>query len=185
MKGRTHQVASLALSALALDSLGQNLTVPFALGIMIGAKLPDVDNFSPKREDPVIGHRGIMHSFVPVILLLMGISFVQSQFALITYIGLTIGYFLHILEDCLTPMGCPILYPFSKKKISAKLIKYDGIGEYLIYVFSIILIALIVVKQNPIILEYLRHSKYLFTSKLSLLLKFLNDSKILSSLCHL
>lgn len=185
MKGKTHQVASLALSALALDSLGKSLTIPFALGIMIGAKLPDMDNFSPKREDPVIGHRGIMHSFIPVLLLLIGVPFIQSQFLILTYIGLTVGYSLHIIEDCLTPMGCPILYPFSKKKLSAKLIKYDGLGEYLIYVFSVILISIIVSKQNPIILEYLRQSKDIFISKLSFLSKFLNDSKILSNLCHL
>lgn len=151
MKVKTHQCLSLSLIFIIILLAGLSLNFYFIFGIILGAAFPDVDNLSPKRESntSIWGHRGITHTpfFIILIILLLiivNIYFLNYTISKYTIFGFLIGSMMHIIEDCLNTKGCPLLYPFKPihKRISFHLLKYDGKGEMIILLLSLIIIGL-------------------------------------------
>jgi len=123
-----------------------NANIWFFLVLLLGAILPDIDEYKSKinQWSGIIGktvsllvkHRGIFHSFVFALFLF----FVISSFFGFTYgWALLIGYFSHLVGDSLTPMGVQMFYPFSKFKLKGP-IKTGSIYETIILVGLIVLV---------------------------------------------
>jgi membrane-bound metal-dependent hydrolase YbcI (DUF457 family) len=123
MMGRTHTLIGIAAlyaaHASGLHPLNSGVEIGFAaVGALIGSTLPDVD----LRVG--IPHRTYTHN----ILIPLGMFFINhSQFVF----GLALAYLFHILADCLTVMGVPILYPlFAKRLVIRGPVHTGGISEW-------------------------------------------------------
>lgn len=74
-------------------------------------------------------HRGIMHtSIVPILSSLAGFT-IDNEALRYLLLGLAIGYTTHLLGDCMTKGGCPILYPITQKNISFLRVTTNTFGE--------------------------------------------------------
>lgn len=62
-------------------------------------------------------HRGLMHTLIPPAIIYTALY--VSDYPIYKYIviGLIVGYCSHLFADMLTVVGCPILFPISKKNI--------------------------------------------------------------------
>lgn len=60
-------------------------------------------------------HRGIMHTLVPVICLILLMNFTTYGIWYYSMLGIIVGYCSHLFADMLTVEGCPILFPITKK----------------------------------------------------------------------
>ena len=59
----------------------------------------------------VTKHRGIMHTLIIPICTVLAIPFIRDPYFQILAYGFLAGYVSHILADCMTVKGCPILFP--------------------------------------------------------------------------
>lgn len=80
-------------------------------------------------------HRGLMHTLIPVVLLVFLMTGLNVPVFRYLILGLIVGYLAHILADCVTVEGCPIFFPFTKLNVrvplcrsSDKKTKYIAIG---------------------------------------------------------
>lgn len=63
-------------------------------------------------------HRGIMHTLlVPAVLLWLAVRVVPDKTVGMVLVGIAYGYLTHLVGDCLTVGGCPLLWPFTEKCI--------------------------------------------------------------------
>lgn len=127
MMGKNHLKTNVSLlclytgsqAALGARSIGEMIpyydlpTTPvdfvvFALAVVIGSMLPDIDLFPPLRL--ILGHRRITHTLWMVLLIGSGIYFTQGLWQLF-FIGLTISYALHILADYFSVQGVDLFWP--------------------------------------------------------------------------
>ena len=129
MMRKTH-IAIGAVTTLVLIADTNLGTIPSIIG-MAGCVAPDVD------KKIRVKHRGISHSLIIVAVLYILISILNKNIA----IAFCINYLLHIIADCLTVMGCQLLFPFSNKNYGLKLFKTNGFIEKIVYI--IILLVLI------------------------------------------
>ncbi|MCL2362551.1 MAG: metal-dependent hydrolase [Defluviitaleaceae bacterium] len=74
-------------------------------------------------------HRGIMHTLLLPIFMFFSVGFINEIYFRILVLGAAIGYFSHIMADCFTTNGCPILFPITKKNISLIKIKTGSVHE--------------------------------------------------------
>lgn len=158
MTGRTHRIGGLCTGILISNLyIGTNLTsnnlklsLLFTGACVLGSLIPDIDhrgstisnkNMATKTVSNIIslfGHRGITHTPIIYILLLLlpsiFFSRLENPFELYTYIlsmGCIIGAFSHLILDLLTVEGIPLFFPLSIKKVHLLPIK-TGQVEYLI-----------------------------------------------------
>ena len=99
-----------------------------AIALTILAQIPFVRKamrFSSK-------HRGIMHTLAIPLLLFFGAMLVTNEIARINMLALATGYASHLVLDCLTKMGCPILWPIYRRNISLLPIKTGNAWEYIV-----------------------------------------------------
>jgi len=122
----------------------------------IGGLLPDLDHpksilgrklwFISHPLSAVVGHRGITHSLLATIFMLIGLTVVtaQPQYAAYRWIvaPLCVGYLSHIAGDMLTPPGVPLFYP-KKKTYSLNVFK-TGDWKETVFVSCIGLLVFIV-----------------------------------------
>lgn len=71
------------------------------------------------------GHRHGTHTLIIPVILLAGHVCIKAAYPIIADVLLSFnaGYMSHLLADCSTYDGCPLLYPIYKKKISWSKIK--------------------------------------------------------------
>lgn len=140
-------VASIVVTFLVIRGL---MTVPFdtsmliicaagAAGILI---LKHVIGNS-KEFKWAAKHRGLMHTLLPLVPLLL-LSRVSS-YPLWTFgcYGLALGYASHLFADCLTTEGCPLLYPVAKFNIRIPVCDTDKkrqVGCWVVAVGSVALV---------------------------------------------
>ena len=74
-------------------------------------------------------HRGITHTLVIPACLIFVVWFVHEPYFRILLFGLIAGYLSHIIADCLTKKGCPILFPITTKTINLTNITTGSSGE--------------------------------------------------------
>ncbi len=97
-----------------------------AIAFILGT-LPDLDTRVPLR---VIGHRsGFSHSFFTIVIasLLAYLIFSSSPPLERIIVPATAGAIAsHVLLDTLTVSGCPLLWPFTRRRYSAHVCAYDN-----------------------------------------------------------
>ncbi|MCL2404444.1 MAG: metal-dependent hydrolase [Defluviitaleaceae bacterium] len=95
----------------------------------------------------VTKHRGIMHTLIIPICTVIATIFIRDRYFLILTYGFLAGYVSHILADCMTTKGCPILFPVLRRNIRFIKLKTGSDAERIqatIMVIVIILVAFIV-----------------------------------------
>jgi len=90
----------------------------------------------------VTKHRGIMHTLIIPILAVIATIFIQDRHFLILTYGFLAGYVSHILADCMTTSGCPVLFPFMRRNFRLLNIKTGSREEKVQTVIMIIVILL-------------------------------------------
>jgi membrane-bound metal-dependent hydrolase YbcI (DUF457 family) len=134
VKALTHSIFAfvfcIVLSEIALSPTPTNkflLLLSATVSLLLGS-LPDLDARLPLR---LIGHRsGFSHSIFTAAAC-TGLSYVLlSQYTplnLIVIPAVTAAITSHIFLDSLTVSGCPLLWPLSRHRFSARLCKYDSL----------------------------------------------------------
>lgn len=155
MLTRSHRLFSIAVVELGLIATDTFLTNPVSnvvllLATGVGASLPDIDeyNSTTSRKSPInfslfLRHRGITHSLLGWIIFSTILYFCMNYFSPIAlsmskspnywesiWLGLVIGYLLHLIEDSFSRQGVAWLMPFSKKKRHRKFLHYKVGGAF-------------------------------------------------------
>lgn len=155
MKYKTHLTTSLAVALPVLQSTG-NLTVGNMIAVGFGALIADIDeqhSWIGRRTrgvsdlmNMVFGHRGITHSLLGLVLVLIPILFAVGMTPLSFTNGMCIfaGYFLHLVEDSFSKKGIKWLLPLSNKTFQSGFnviyYSYNGIAEKVILMISTIVV---------------------------------------------
>lgn len=122
-----------------------NYEVYFYFLAALGSLLPDIDHpqsWIGSRFVPisfpiwaVFGHRGITHSLIAIVSLVLILAFYQQSMVIAGYdwlLPLMIGYLSHLFADYLSNSGIPLFYP-SKRKFRAPItVQTGGVSEYLL-----------------------------------------------------
>ena len=154
---KTH-LTTTACIAIPIFEIKHEFGILAMSGVLIGALLPDIDepNSIMGRKFPIIsetlnkvlGHRGAIHSIFPVLGLLVLTNLSKYIWnGLYIFLGtLTLGFFLHLIEDTFSYMGikwlAPIINLDFKCPIYSLRYKVGGIKEYIILFLGIFIILL-------------------------------------------
>ncbi|MEX2054565.1 MAG: metal-dependent hydrolase [Candidatus Andersenbacteria bacterium] len=139
MMGRTHTAAGLLLVVTYCAFTALPFSGLVLLMAWLGSLAPDLDardatirhlslRWGPGKRNrlPLIpleilgdlfhyffGHRGVLHSLLAVILILIGGLFINviNGISGAWLLAFTLGYTSHLLLDALTPSGIPLWYP--------------------------------------------------------------------------
>ena len=140
MMAGSHVVVGLAAWTWVAPHLGLPSLDPMALGLAtIGALLPDIDHPSSwvgrrlrlisRPLAATIGHRGVTHSAVAV---LVCIAVLRWQgFHRATIDPLVVGYLSHLAADLLTTSGVRLAWP-SPRRQAIPLCRTGSLGESII-----------------------------------------------------
>ncbi|WP_317312399.1 metal-dependent hydrolase [Clostridium thermobutyricum] len=191
---RTH-IATSSCVAIPLLLVTNEFNIVVFSSVIVGSILPDID--TPKsyisRHIPIIPvlinkkfqHRGIFHTPIFAIsILIISIIFkflnlvglINTNMPSLIFLGLSLGYFLHLCGDGLSVTGIRWLMPFKKRAypISDKkkyiknfrFLKYktNQSKEHIYFIISILLILLEIyffkTKFTYLITEFFRHFKH-------------------------
>ena len=171
MTGKHHLIAGtvcgVCVGASAIIAPG-NTSYLIACGAvgttMIGSLLPDIDSRTSKLgskmkiasflANKLFGHRGFLHSplFIVFMMWLLNLIFTKnniSEYSLL-WQGLAFGMINHLFCDMMTKGGIPILYPFSKMKLSFTFMKSGSKWEFIPLILMCVLtvVATIVLCKN-------------------------------------
>ncbi len=122
--------------------------IPLAV---FGSLLADVDHENSKinrmmpltRWIPMLfKHRGFFHSIFPPLGIWAFFHFTGYD---MLGIPLAVGYLAHLASDCLTKMGCNLLYPLTNFRIQGPILT-NGMMEYATFGVVICLNAFLVLK---------------------------------------
>lgn len=123
LRYHTHIVTSLAIGAGIASQTSLSFTMSYAVGIIIGSLLPDIDepnSYVGRRSlgmsnkvKQAFGHRGMTHSII--IWAIIAAVLLSESHSLFFY-GFIIGYLLHIIEDFFSVQGVPLFWPFQTKR---------------------------------------------------------------------
>ena len=90
----------------------------------------------------VTKHRGLMHTLLIPATMAFASNFISEPYFRILLYGCVVGYVSHILADCMTKKGCPVLFPFTPRNISLTKIRTGSATEKtLVKVLIIVIIA--------------------------------------------
>jgi inner membrane protein len=138
MMAHSHVVFGVAIWTASTAIMGGHASGPIDLGLVaIGSLLPDIDHPSSwfGRRLPfiswplaaLVGHRGVTHSALAFAGWVAAIWACGSTL----WLGpLAIGYLSHLLGDCLTPSGIPLLWP-SRRRFRVALFRTNSLAEHL------------------------------------------------------
>jgi inner membrane protein len=140
MMAGSHVVVGLAAWTWMAPHLGLPSLDPLALGLAtIGALLPDIDHPSSwvgrrlrlisRPLAATIGHRGVTHSAVAVLVCLMILR--GQSFHRATIDPLVVGYLSHLAADLLTTSGVRLAWP-SPRRQAIPLCRTGSLGESII-----------------------------------------------------
>lgn len=123
----THGLIGIALSTLSGHTI--QLNDPVILGCTFGAMLPDLDIIThyKGRLNYLLKHRGASHSLIALSAMALGLGtilylvFPGSTWTTVFFWTL-VGTISHGLMDLLNSYGAELLWPFSRKKITADMI---------------------------------------------------------------
>jgi len=135
---RTHLAITLCAILILISKVEHQ--VIFVIVALVATFLPDIDTaYSKLGKNKIfrplqffVKHRGIVHSFLLLILIALFFSMFFPTLAL----GFFLGYGLHLLTDSFTVTGIQPFYPL-KEKISGR-IKTGKRSEIMVFVFFIL-----------------------------------------------
>lgn len=126
------------------------------VGLLINITLSD---YLAKKFPFLTKHRGIMHTLVLPVIMLLFCNMTKYDIPRSLVFGLAIGYLSHLYADSLTVEGCPLVWPISKECVGPKLCRTGGIMEYifagLLAVFCIVYSVMLAKDSGYIILAFM------------------------------
>lgn len=172
-----HLSASIIAGAISSIMLYEGIesAIYYTIGCSIGSILPDID--SPKSIigrfcrplsiliNHYLGHRGLTHApIIPIIFMfiLKYNIFPISELLYKLLFGLIAGYFIHLLQDLCTIRGIPILYPFSKKKMSLFKMKTGDPGNIPASILLVIIWVFVIYNRKDFVAKVLLYISYVF-----------------------
>lgn len=157
MTGKSHQYFGLSYSLLVAALMSLAFIVHwrdytgelslFFLGVMMGSVFPDIDAKKSRANRlfpflswcyAIFKHRGVTHSLLGL-LIFSGIAGFLVRGYPELWFGFTLGYISHLCGDMLTPMGCPLFWPWSERFRFPIYFTTGSVWEYIfVVVFSAI-----------------------------------------------
>lgn len=140
MMAISHVMTSVAVWSLTAQYTSMEPTAAGMIAVTIGGLLPDIDHpkswlgrrlfFVSLPLTLIIGHRGLTHSLLAVVIL--G-SLLTMYGAMGSYLvaSVWIGYLTHILGDFLTKGGIPVFWPL-KRRFSLPVVTTGSAFEFLL-----------------------------------------------------
>ncbi len=159
MMARSHMVLGAAAWIWAAPHLGLPSLDPPAIGLaIIGALLPDIDHPSSwvgrrlrvisRPLAATLGHRGVTHSAVAVLVCLVVLHW--QGFRRATIDPLVVGYLSHLAADLLTTGGLRLAWP-SPRRHAIPLCRTGSFGESIIVMSVVIWSAATLLDPHPIL----------------------------------
>ncbi len=151
MTGKHHLIggtvtgACLATSAILAGDANYLIVGGAVLTTILGSLFPDLDSSTSKLGskmkitstiiNKLFGHRGFLHSplFIVFMMWLLNRIFVTNniqEYSLL-WQGFAFGMMNHLICDMMTKGGIPILYPFSRVKVSFTFMKSGSKWEWI------------------------------------------------------
>lgn len=168
MLTRSHRLCSIAIVELGLLATNAAMVNPMSnfivlLATGVGASLPDIDeyNSTTSRKSLInfslfLRHRGITHSLLGWLVFSIGSYFLMNHFVPIKFsawqlpnwwgsiwLGLCLGYLLHLVEDSFSKQGVNWLAPFGKHKNRRSIFRYKVGGFFERFVTFIAILGII------------------------------------------
>ena len=156
----THLAGGALVSAAYIDlaNIPHDNTFPFYFFAgLAGSILPDIDLLMGRRTDTsvMLRHRGITHTFLFILLCILGIKTAElySGGLFLISSGIIFIFALCILShfalDTLNYEGILLLWPFSGRRFALRLIKAGSFAEFVLVLLPLsILAALLIYKSN-------------------------------------
>lgn len=148
MMAATHVVTGVvtALGAALVSKASLPEAGILLAGGLLGCLLPDIDHpqswlgrrlpFLSLPIAALFGHRGITHSLIAVVAVLLSLLAAVSNLlddehvrASLLALGIALGYGSHLLGDWLTPSGIPLLWPHRQRFRSPLTFRTSGTFE--------------------------------------------------------
>lgn len=85
-------------------------------------------------------HRGIMHTLLLPICIFFASRFIADDYVLMLIYGGIAGYVSHIFADMITRMGCPVLFPITRRNINLTKIRTGSAMEKIIVAVIILIV---------------------------------------------
>lgn len=111
VRWHTHAIFAVVLGAIIGYIVGSDLTPRFFVMVIVSSILPDIAERAFYET-----HKRQLHN----IFLLIPCAIIYFFYDITVGAALTAGIMSHILLDCLTPVGCPLLMPFSRIRFSVR-----------------------------------------------------------------
>jgi inner membrane protein len=114
MRGSTHLLFGLVLSALLIELYNPSNPLLLVLLVLLGSLLPDIDEATSilGRRVPVVGavarHRGFFHSVLFLVAMVVLLFSLLPNFHLAWFAG---AFALHLALDAMTPKGVRPFWP--------------------------------------------------------------------------
>jgi membrane-bound metal-dependent hydrolase YbcI (DUF457 family) len=144
MNSLTHSAIGIT-SGLVYFSITKEYPIEIIAGSLAASNFPDID-----QKLKFIRHRGITHSFIPVIISAIAYFYFFNY----VLIGIIIGLLSHMFCDLMNGKGIEILYPISKRNFHILDIKYNGFFEKIFLTSSIIISIIILTGIDNIKIIY-------------------------------
>lgn len=147
LRYKTHIVSSLTLGAGLSIILSYPFHIAYVIGISFGSLLPDIDepkSFIGRRSFGIAnyvknryGHRGVTHSIFAWIL----VSLISFIYLSPLTVGISLGYFFHLLGDFFSVRSIPVLAPFNTDYAKPPFAYKTGslTEDILLYIFTFLL----------------------------------------------
>lgn len=143
MRYYTHLAFSFLVGIILIRYLSISNQILFMIIFLFFSIFPDIDSTKSKISKKIkpiawlikisLGHRGLIHSIFPPIILYFLLLPINKPAA----IAASIGYLTHLLLDCLNKRGLSILWPL-KKKIKGP-IKTGSLTENILFAIFLII----------------------------------------------
>lgn len=85
-----------------------------------------------KKSRFLTKHRGIMHTLIMPLVIVIGAKMIPYKAISILLLGLAAGYLSHLAADSLTHNGCPIFWPLTEKPVHLTNVKTNTVKEYIL-----------------------------------------------------
>ena len=151
------------LNHLIVGNLANPDLIKFYLAVIIGSLLPDIDHANSKmgRKLPIINrllklfgikHRGLTHSIVGVILIILLAHQIHTSGWIGQAIlwGVVIGYISHLIADMMNPQGIPLFFP-NQNKFNLLNINTSSFGEHIFSIIVLMLLSIFILHLRGVI----------------------------------
>ncbi|KRW83721.1 metal-dependent hydrolase [Marinobacter sp. P4B1] len=142
MMAMSHVATSVVVWSLASEFTALEPTPGGLIAVVLGSLLPDIDHpkswlgrrliFISGPLSLLIGHRGITHSLIATIALVVALLW-WGQLGGYLVASLCIGYLGHLAGDFLTKGGIPVFWPI-KRRFAMPIFSTGGVIEFLFVV---------------------------------------------------